>query len=107
MSKDRNVAVQFGLGPGDFGPVAKIAMTGFNSVNDAYDAAGANDTIKVISGTHAVGAMSLDKNKSSILEGGYNPFFNRLTGQPSILQGTLTIKSGCLRVDNVRILSAQ
>jgi len=50
-----------------------------------------------------VGALSFDNNKNTMLEGGYNPFFSRLTGQPTVLQGTLTIKSGSLRVKGVKV----
>jgi hypothetical protein len=103
MTKSRNVSAQFGLGPGGLGPVAKILFTGFSSVNDAYDAAGANDTIKVVDGTHAVGDLSLDHIKNTKLEGGYNASFSSLTGQPTVLQGKLTIKSGSLRVNRVKV----
>jgi hypothetical protein len=40
MTTDKTVSAQFGLGLGDLGPKAKIGMTGYNSVNDAYSASG-------------------------------------------------------------------
>jgi hypothetical protein len=103
MVSDTTVTAQFGLGPEGLGPVAKIASTGYNSLNDAYKAAGSSATIKLVSGAHPIGPLVMDLSKNIILKGGYNPFFSNLTGLPSILQGTLFIQNGSLRSSTVKL----
>ncbi len=103
MASDKNVTAHFGWGPDNMGPMARIALTGYNAANDAYIAAGFNSTIFTIAGIHSVGNLLMNQGKNIILKGGYNPFLDRKTNQPTIFQGTLTIDSGSLIVDNVKI----
>jgi hypothetical protein len=103
MTVDKNVTAGFGLGPNIQGPKAKIAATGYNSVNDAYNAAGANAIIMAVSGTHTIGALTLDLGKDATIKGSYNPFFTHTTDLPTLLQGTLVIQSGSLKVNKVKV----
>lgn len=103
MNTDKNVTAQFGLGPNGSGPVAKIASTGYSSIGDAYKAAGANTTILAVAGNHTIGPLLMDLKKNIILKGGYNPFFSNLTGSPTIMQGSLDIQNGSLRLDTVKL----
>jgi WD40 repeat protein len=102
MSNDHNVTAGFGLGPGNNGPRAKIASTGYDSIANAYSAAGAGATIMAVSGQHTVNTLLLDQGKSVILKGGYDALF-AVIGLPSVLQGTVDIRSGSLRVDGVKM----
>ncbi len=103
MLTNKTAIAQFGLGPADQGPKAKIGITGYNSVNDAYSAAGANAEILAVTGAHLMGNLIMDQIKNITLKGSYNPFFSRTTSNPTLLQGTLTIQNGSLKVDGVYI----
>ena len=106
MTADRSVSAGFGQGPNGTGPMAKIGTIGYNSVKDAYSAAGSNTTILAVTGTHALalGPYKMDQPRNIILKGGYDPLFsNSGLGLPTVLQGILTIQSGSLRTDNVKI----
>jgi hypothetical protein len=102
MSVDHTVTAGFGLGPGNTGPRAKIASTGYDSIANAYSAAGTGATIMAVTGTHTIGALLLDQGKSVTLKGGYDALF-AVIGLPSVLQGTVDIRSGSLRVDGVKM----
>jgi len=102
MTTDRSVTASFGLGPSDNGPMAKISSTGYDSIGNAYSAAGAGETILAVTGLHPGSTMTLDLGKNVVFKGGFDPLFET-TGLPSILQGVFTIRSGSLRVDNVRV----
>jgi len=102
MIADKNVTAGFGLGPGNGGPLAKIAATGYDSIAIAYSAAGAGATIMAKTGSHTVGTLLLDLGTNVTLKGGYDALFATV-GLPSVLQGTLDIRSGSLRVDGVRV----
>jgi photosystem II stability/assembly factor-like uncharacterized protein len=103
MTTNKNVIAQFGFGPGDLGPKAKIGMTGYNSVNDAYSAAGADVDILIGAGSHSIGDLVMDQIKNITLIGGYNTFFSHTTAQPTLLKGTLTIQNGSIRVQGVAL----
>jgi hypothetical protein len=106
MTGSRNVTAGFGLGPGNNGPMAKVVQTGYDSVANAYSAAGAGSTILALAGNHSVGTLTLDQGNDVTIKGGYDSLF--LTpGLPTVLQGVLYIRSGSLRVDNVRIQATQ
>ena len=106
MTIDRSVTAGFGLGPGGNGPKAKIMETGYDSVEVAYNAAGSGATIKAVSGNHLIGSMEMNLGKDVILKGGYDALF-QTSGLPTVLQGSLAIKSGSLKVLDVRIIPAQ
>ena len=103
MSSNKNTVAQFGLGPNNLGPVAKIELTGYNSANDAYSAAGLHSTILAVAGIQSVEILQMNQGKNIILRGGYNSLFTTPTTQPTILKGTLIIDSGSLRVENVKL----
>ncbi len=102
MTADRSVTAVFGLGPNDNGPMAKIASTGYESIGNAYSAAGAGETILAVTGLHPDSTMTLDLGKNVILKGGFDALFET-TSQSSILQGVFKIRSGSLRVENIRV----
>ncbi|MBK5274194.1 MAG: S8/S53 family peptidase [Desulfuromonadales bacterium] len=103
MTTDKNVTAQFGPGPNGTGPMAMLAANGYNSVNDAYSAAGAVATILAVAGNHTTGDLVLNQGKDVTLNGGYDSQFSSTSGQTSVLQGTLTIRSGSLRVNGVKV----
>jgi hypothetical protein len=104
MTTDKNATAQFGLGPNGTGPMAKILATGYNSVSDAYSAAGLNDSILAKAGPHVLGGTFLmNQAKNIILKGGYNPDFSKATVVPTTLQGGLQINSGSLRTENIKM----
>jgi len=106
MASNKNVTANFGLGPGNNGPVAKVAQTGFDSITNAYNATGANATILTLVGNHIVGTLTLDQGNDVTIKGGYDSLY--LTpGLPTVLQGVLYVRSGSLRVENVRVQAAQ
>lgn len=107
MTTDKKVTALFGLGPNNEGPKAKIASTGYNSISDAYRAAGSNSTILAIAGVHTlVYPLLMDRNINILLKGGYDSSFTNTTGQWTFLQGPLAIDSGNLRMDYVKIRSS-
>lgn len=102
MSVDHNVTAGFGLGPGNGGPRAKVASTGYDSIANAYSAAGAGATIMAVTGDHPVGSLLLDQGTNVILKGGYDSLFATV-GLPSTLQGVIEVRSGSLRAEGIRI----
>ena len=86
-----------------YGTMARIALTGYNSVNDAYNAAGANDDILAVTGTSLIGDLVMDQVKNITLKGSYHQSFSRTTSQPTLLQGKLVIQNGSLRVNGVKL----
>lgn len=105
METDRTVTASFGLGQNGMGPMAKVDSTGYDSIANAYNAVGVDATIQTVSGNHMIGMLALDRGLSVTIKGGYDVAF--LTpGLPSVMQGKLTVQSGCLRVDNIRVQPA-
>jgi hypothetical protein len=104
MTADRNITVEFGLGPNDQGPKAKISATGYRSINDAYSAAGTNETILAAAGSHT--AVTLDNLKNITLKGGYavDAGYN-FTSQIdyTTISGPLKISGGKLNADRIKI----
>jgi hypothetical protein len=106
MLNNKIIDAGFGLGPKGSGPMARIVSgNGFDSISNAYDAAGQNTVIQAVTGPHSVGALTLDNGTTVTLKGGYDAAF-QTPDQPSILQGTLKVQSGILRVNNVKVMKA-
>lgn len=106
MTADRSMTAEFGLGPNNQGPMAKILETGYRSIHDAYSAAGADETILAIAGLHS--SMSLDKIKIVTLKGGYaiDGGYN-FTGQSgyTTISGPLAIRGGTLNAERIKIIT--
>jgi len=102
MTSDQNVTAGFGLGLDNKGPMANVTSTGYDSIANAYSAAGAGATIKAVTGVHTQGTLALDRGIAVTIMGGYDSLF--LTpGSSTVMQGKLTIQSGSLRVNNVKV----
>jgi hypothetical protein len=103
MQNDKIIDAGFGLGPTGSGPMARIVSgNGFDSIANAYSAAGQGAIIQTVTGTHSVGTLKLDRGTAITLKGGFDANF-QTPGQPTVLQGVLDVTSGSLRVDNVRV----
>jgi hypothetical protein len=84
-------------------PKAMIGTTGYSSLNAAYTMAASVATIMTPDAT-LVGDLNMSMGKSITLYGGYDATFQTLTGQPTSLQGTLTIATGSLTVAGLAIM---
>lgn len=103
MTADYTATAGFGLGPNGTGPMAKIVSgNGYDSITNAYSAAGAGAIILAVTGYHPVGTLTLDMGKDVTLKGGYDSLFQTV-GLPSILQGVLDIRSGTMRAEGLRV----
>ena len=108
MTNDTTVGAGFGLGAGDLGPVARIESTGtgYASISNAYQAAGANQTILALLGTHPALSKNLNEAKTITLNGGYaedqSYTFTTQSGY-STIGGPLRIGAGKLIVNRVKV----
>jgi hypothetical protein len=102
MTNNMSVTANFSLGPNNNGPMAMVGQTGFDSIANAYSAASSGASILAVTGTHIIGSLLLDLGKDVDLYGGYDSIFNSV-GAPSVLQGTLEVGNGSLRVSNVQL----
>jgi len=84
-------------------PKARIGTTDYNSLAAAYTAAGSVATIMTPDVT-LLEDFNMSLGKDITLDGGYDSLFQVKTGQPTSLQGTLTIASGSLTVDSLAIM---
>jgi hypothetical protein len=84
-------------------PKAMIGTTGYPLLTAAYTAAATVATIKTADAT-LVEDLNMSMGKEITLDGGYDALFQTLTGQPTSLQGTLTIATGSLTVDGLAIM---
>ncbi len=83
-------------------PKAKISETGYLTLNFAYMAAGSVATIKTLDSIlNEDLVFSEDKNISVL--GGYNSQYSAQSGLPTILSGSLTVRSGRLTVEQLKI----
>lgn len=98
MTTNYNVTGQFVLGA-----KARVNSTGYLSFGDAYSAAPINPSILIIDGTHALGELVMKHGKDVTLLGGYDSKFEQTTGVKTVLQGTLSIQNGSLRVNGISI----
>jgi len=80
--------------------VAKIGAVEYCSLNAAYNAASSGDTIWTLD---ALLNESLTVNKLLKLIGSYNLTYSGRTGNPTALQGILTIGTGSLNVDGLAV----
>jgi hypothetical protein len=103
----KNVSAGFGLGNGSAGPVARILSTGtgYLSITNAYQAAGASQVIQAVLGAHSAAGI-LNEAKTVTLKGGYamdqNYVFVSQSGFSSIT-GPLKVGAGRLNADKVKI----
>jgi len=104
MTEDKYISVEFGLGLNDRGPMAKISTTGYRSVNDAYSAAGKNETILATAGTHD--ALVMNEIKNVTLKGGYSVDedynFTSQSGYTTI-SGSFRVSAGKLNAERIKI----
>jgi hypothetical protein len=84
-------------------PKAMIGTTGYPSLTAAYTAAATVATIMTADVT-LVEDFNMSLGKDITLDGGYDALFQTLTGQPTSLQGTLTIATGSLTVEGLAIM---
>jgi uncharacterized repeat protein (TIGR02543 family) len=102
LTVNKNVAANFGYNTNGIGPLALIGSIGYNTLNDAYAAAGSTATISTIYGDSPIGTMLMDRPVDVTLNGGYNAY-GHLSELPTVLLGTLTISNGSIRVSGIRI----
>jgi hypothetical protein len=84
-------------------PNAMIGTTGYPSLTAAYTAAAPVATIMTPNATLAEN-FNMSMGKDITLDGGYDTLFQLKTGQPTTLQGILTVASGSLTVDGLSIM---
>jgi len=106
MTADRNVGAVFGLGAGEMGPKARIQSsgTGYASVYSAYQAAGADQVVLAVSGSHS--GLLMDEGKTVTLKGGYalDAEFNfTVQSGYSNIAPPLKVTFGRLNADRIRI----
>lgn len=96
MAADRTATATFTPAP-----MAKIGLTGYDSLAAAYAAAGSGDTILLLDTEMPDAGFTLDRGKSITLKGGYRNDYSGKSGLPSILRGVLTISTGSLTVESL------
>ena len=83
-------------------PNAKIGAIGYTTLNAAYLAAKGATTIQTLD-TELVENLNLSRGINIILKGGYKADYTGLSGNPTVLKGTLTIGTGSLIVDGLAV----
>lgn len=96
MTADRTATATFTPAP-----MAKIGLTGYDSLAAAYAAAGTSDTILLLDTEMPDAGFTLDQGKSITLKGGYRNDYSGKSGLPSTLKGVLTISTGSLTVESL------
>lgn len=97
MTTDKNVTANFGVGP-----KAKVLNTAYASLFEAYWGAVADATILAIAEEHP--PLTLNQGKNVKIKGGYtSAFVEPPTGGTTILNGSITVQSGSLKVDKLKI----
>jgi len=96
MGANRSISATFSLLP-----KAKIlGGLGYGSITGAYLASVAGDAILVLDGEHEE-SLNLNLPKDIKLLGGYDQTFNALSGNPTTLNGVMTIIDGSVIVDTL------
>ena len=83
-------------------PNAKIGATGYLSLNEAYKAAAAGDTIQMLA-TELTESLVLNRGIGIVLKGGYKADYSGPSGNPTTLKGIVTIGLGSLSVEGLVI----
>jgi hypothetical protein len=97
MTANRSVTVSFAAAP-----KAMIGAAGFDSLLLAYGSAGADAEIWVLE-TVLAGDVNLDQERAITLKGGFTADYKARTGLPTVLNGTLAVRKGSLKVDGVAV----
>ncbi|OGU05320.1 MAG: hypothetical protein A2075_00810 [Geobacteraceae bacterium GWC2_58_44] len=101
MNVARSVSATFNKAP-----KARIGTTGYDSVYLAYAAAsstaGVATTIMLLDG-ELLESLNANLGKSIVFKGGYNQDYSGRSGMPTVMKGTLRIRSGKLTVDRLSI----
>jgi hypothetical protein len=98
MTSDKSAVATFTLAPKSKLDLA--ATTGYDTLQTAYS--NAESTIFALDGLFT-GAWTLDQSKNITLKGGYLADFGPTRDGFTILSGKLTIKTGSLRVDGLKV----
>lgn len=88
------------------GAKARANATGYLSINDAYKAT-TSGIISALAGDHNIGELVLRLGSDVGLQGGCNTQFQSQEGQSSVLNGTIIVKSGSLRVSSIILRAIQ
>jgi hypothetical protein len=99
ITMDSNKTVSATLTPADR---ARISTTGYPTLNAAYSAAPSTGVTTILT-LDAVLNESLTVNKLLNIIGGYKAVYSGRTGNPTVLQGILTIGTGSLAVDGLAV----
>ncbi|MBC8018075.1 MAG: hypothetical protein H7X83_06105 [Verrucomicrobia bacterium] len=98
MNSDKTASANFTLAPKS--KLGLGAATGFDTLQTAYSSA--VSTIFALEGLFS-GEWLLDKGTNITLKGGYLADYGATRNSFTILNGKLTINSGSLRVDGVKV----
>jgi hypothetical protein len=99
ITMDSNKTVSATFTPADR---ARISTTGYPTLNAAYSAAPSTGVTTILT-LDAVLNESLTVNKLLNIIGGYKSVYSGRTGNPTVLQGILTIGTGSLAVDGLAV----
>jgi hypothetical protein len=85
-------------------PLAMTGATPYATLQEAYDAAAlSNGIIMLKEGDRSVlGILTANTDKSVTIRGGYNAAYSAKSGS-TVIQGPVTLASGMVRFDNVRV----
>jgi hypothetical protein len=98
LTSDKGVTAEFTAAPN-----AKVGVTGYTTLSEAYTATANGSVIKARSLTFTE-ALILNGNRRVVLEGGFNaPYDSNTYGGNTLLRGTLTVEKGSLILENLTI----
>jgi M6 family metalloprotease-like protein len=98
MNADKNVISTFTHVP----PVRLVGGGNYDSFQTAYIAAAASCTI-LAKAVEMAGDFTANLGKTVLLEGGYDSVYSSNSGGYTVINGKLTIQSGCLMIENLAI----
>ena len=79
----------------------RIGVTGYQTLQAAYDSAAGGALIQVLEGTQ-VGSLTAAGNKTVTVGGGYDASYSAVTGE-SVLDGQLKVRGGKLYVKKLKV----
>jgi len=100
MNSTVNVTANFSSGSGPIS-IANPSPSYFATLSDAYNTALSDDIIQATSQTFAED-LNINQDKTVTLQGGFDSSYSTISGTTT-LNGTLTISSGTLIIDNLTI----
>lgn len=86
-------------------PYVRIGSTSYASLQDAYDKANGGDHIMLQEGliSGQLGALTANRDIIILLTGGYSAAYSQPAQSETIIQGTIAVKAGTVRVENIKI----